>query len=189
MTPQELFQAAKLQFPTVDFQQGEAGDSWILVPAAEIYAVLQFFKEKYGMSYLATLAGIDYGEQLAVAYIIRSLKSKDQAIIKVLLPRDNPEIPTVTSLFGVAEWFEREAFDLVGIRFLNHPDLRRLMMPEDWPGHPLRKDFVPPEEYHGIPCERPDTHELLSPLYPKPEPAAEQPAESAKPVDKEGQSA
>jgi NADH-quinone oxidoreductase subunit C len=76
-------------------------------------------------------------------------------------------IASAVPLFAAAEWFERETFDLLGIQFENHPDLRRLLLPEDWDGHPLRKDYQPPTEYHGIPADRPDAHALLDSLYPQ----------------------
>jgi NADH-quinone oxidoreductase subunit C len=68
--------------------------------------------------------------------------------------RDAPVVPSVAQVWAHAEWQEREAFDLLGVVFEGHPDLRRILMPEDWPGHPLRKDFVEPEEYHGISTSR-----------------------------------
>src|SRR6266850_2614244 len=68
--------------------------------------------------------------------------------------RDAPVVPSVASIWNHAEWQEREVFDLLGVTFERHPDLRRILMPEDWPGHPLRKDFVEPEEWHGISTSR-----------------------------------
>jgi NADH-quinone oxidoreductase subunit C len=69
-------------------------------------------------------------------------------------PRDNPVVQTVENVWKAANWLEREIYDLLGVVFTGHCDLRRLLMPEDWIGYPLRKDFVEPEEYHGINTRR-----------------------------------
>ena len=70
------------------------------------------------------------------------------------MSRDNPTMPTVSGVWRTAIWQEREIFDLLGVVFEGHPDLRRILLPEDWVGHPLRKDFVEPTEYHGISTKR-----------------------------------
>jgi NADH-quinone oxidoreductase subunit C len=72
---------------------------------------------------------------------------------KLRVDRQNPVAPSVTSIWKGADWHERETYDLVGIRFEGHPDLRRILLPEDWAGHPLRKDYEYPDEYQGIPLK------------------------------------
>jgi len=81
----------------------------------------------------------------------------------VVTNRDNPVIPTVSKTWPAADWHEREAFDLMGIRFAGHPDLRRILCADDWVGHPLRKDYEFPREYHGIPATT--EYELTNPHH------------------------
>ena len=76
--------------------------------------------------------------------------------LKVRVPRDKPEVPTVMDLWVGADWHERETFDLVGIRFTGRKDLQRILLPEDWPGHPLQKDWAFPAAYHGVPIVPPE---------------------------------
>ena len=79
--------------------------------------------------------------------------------LKVRVPREKPEVPSVMDLWTGADWHERETFDLVGIRFTGRPELTRILLPEDWPGHPLRKDWDWPSDYHGIPIISPEEQE------------------------------
>jgi len=88
-----------------------------------------------------------------VLYHLRSLQHHWVLAVKVQLPAENPEVDTVADVWPAANWHERETFDLVGIRFRGHPDLRRILLPQDWEGHPLRKDYVFPSEYQGISLE------------------------------------
>lgn len=102
---------------------------------------------------LACLTGIDNGPEvniMEVIYALNSLPKSHRLTLKVELPRDKPEIESVSSIWRTANWHEREAFDLLGIHFKNHPDLRRILMPTDWVGHPLRKDYQEQETYHGV---------------------------------------
>jgi NADH-quinone oxidoreductase subunit C len=163
MTANEIQSALQSLLPAakIELQQGQAGDPWLLVQPVDLIQVIQILKNNLAMNYLACLSGIDYETALGVVYQIRSLAGKFEVMIKVLIPKDNPALSSLTQLYPAAEWFEREAYDLVGIQFQGHPDLRRIMMPDDWIGHPLRKDYQAPQDYHGIPCDRPDPHQLL----------------------------
>lgn len=108
--------------------------------------------------YLSCLTGIDNGlkeNTLEIIYHLFSIPFEHHFIIKVILPRNAkdepiPEVESISSIWQTANWHEREAYDLVGINFLNHPDLRRILLPADWEGHPLRKDYEEQEYYHGI---------------------------------------
>lgn len=105
---------------------------------------------------LSCITGIDNGEQAAtmeVVYNLYSIPFNHHLMIKVVLPRDKPEIESVNHIWKTANWQEREIFDMYGIHFKNHPDLRRILMPADWEGHPLRKDYKHQEYYRGIKVE------------------------------------
>jgi len=100
---------------------------------------------------LMCLSGLDWPDRNEVVYNLHSFKHSHKVNLKVRCPKEDPVIPTVSGIWPTAEWHEREAFDLIGIRFEGHPDLRRILLPEDWEGHPLRKDYKPPERWHEIP--------------------------------------
>lgn len=167
-----------------EVQKGEAGQPWILVPPSAVVRMIEFLKAECGVDYLANLSAVDYESSFAVVYQLRSLAAKFDVMLKTSLDKEAPSVPTISHIFGAADWFERESYDLLGIQFENHPDLRRIMMPEDWAGHPLRKDYTQPEEYRGIPCTRPDSHQLFETL-PAKAPAPQEKSDA--PVDaKEG---
>lgn len=105
---------------------------------------------------LSCVTGMDNGAEAAtmeVAYNLYSIPFNHHLMIKVVLPRDKPEIESVSSIWKTANWQEREIFDMYGIYFKNHPDLRRILMPADWEGHPLRKDYKQQEYYRDIKVE------------------------------------
>lgn len=102
---------------------------------------------------LACLTGIDNGEETGTMEVIYHLYSIPYDIhlgLSAELERKDPRIESVTEIWKGANWHEREAFDLLGIEFMNHPDLRRILMPDDWEGFPLRKDYKEQERYHDI---------------------------------------
>jgi len=99
---------------------------------------------EFGLSYLSFVSGIDRPDSgdIEVLYHLYSLQTQDELALKVRVPRDQAAVPSVTGIWDGANWHEREAYDLLGITFDGHPDLRRIMMTDDWIGHPLRKDYV-----------------------------------------------
>jgi NADH-quinone oxidoreductase subunit C len=107
-------------------------------------AVLQFLRDEHSTSfnYLQNASAIDYETHLEVVFHLQSLEEKEMIAVKVKLNHEDAELPTATGLFSAANWNEREMFDLMGITFTGHPDLKRILLPDDWVGHPLRKDYV-----------------------------------------------
>jgi NADH-quinone oxidoreductase subunit C len=120
-------------------------------------AELLYHEPQLRFDWLACLSGVDYVAQdkLAVVYDLWSTQWKHRLAVKVFCPRQQPHVPSVCDLWRAADWHEREAYDLLGIIFDGHPDLRRILCADDWEGHPLRKDYVFPAEYHGIPATAP----------------------------------
>ena len=108
--------------------------------------------------FLSCLSGVDYGveqQKFGVVYHLASIIKNHTLVLKVVQENDRDEenLPTfksISSVYKAAEWHEREAFDMVGIYFENHPDLRRILLPDDWNGFPLRKDYKTAEQYHNI---------------------------------------
>jgi NADH-quinone oxidoreductase subunit C len=102
------------------------------------------------------MSGVDFLKEgkLQVVSHLYSYPHRHSLVVKVDVPRENPTLPSLEGVWKAANWQEREIYDLVGVIFTDHSDLRRILMPEDWVGHPLRKDFVEPEDYHGISTRR-----------------------------------
>ena len=97
--------------------------------------------KEMGFDNLSVITGIDYVDRFEVIYNFLSYKKKQNLVLKVILPHENPSIESLSSIWKVADWLERETYDLVGIKFKNHPNLKRILLPEGWQGHPLRKDY------------------------------------------------
>ncbi|TJY41901.1 NADH-quinone oxidoreductase subunit C [Cohnella pontilimi] len=99
--------------------------------------------QELGCHYLRNVSGVDYETYMEVVYYPLNMERRETYCIKVRTDREQPSVPSVTPIWETANWNEREIFDLLGVDFPGHPDLRRIMMPDDWVGHPLRKDYVP----------------------------------------------
>jgi NADH-quinone oxidoreductase subunit C len=115
-----------------------------LVPLDEILDLCRWLRDnpEFDMAYLSFVSAIDWSDHFDVVYHLASLVRGHAVVLKVAIPRNDPRIPSVTGLWQGADWHEREAYDLFGIEFEAHPNLRRIMMSPDWKGHPLRKDYV-----------------------------------------------
>jgi NADH-quinone oxidoreductase subunit C len=173
MSGQAFLDRLKAQFPTgITGHNLTATDPWIEVAPDQLVAVAKYLRDEPDLRFamLNCVSGVDYLEpdpkkaakndwqpHVEVVYHLSSIVHKTTLVVKVILPRwkdDKPgELPEVQSVAGVwstANWHEREVFDLTGVRFIGHPDMRRILCPEDWIGHPLRKDYEMPLEYHGI---------------------------------------
>ncbi|MSP26617.1 MAG: NADH-quinone oxidoreductase subunit C [Myxococcales bacterium] len=171
MKAEEIFEKVRAKFAgdvATGFNDGKGGDrdAWFLVEPYRIEDVATFLKTdpELHFDYLECVTGIDYPDdkQIRVVYHVYSYVKRHRIVLKCLLDREDPALPTVSSVWPTANWQERECFDLLGVLFDGHPDLRRLLLPDDWEGHPLRKDYVEADEYHGIPTTRPNPIELFA---------------------------
>lgn len=154
---QRQFGASKIQY--ID----KAKQSTILVDVEILVPLCQYLRDSpaYYFDFLSNITAIDYypANKFAVVYNLASLPYQQQLTIRVELALEDrnhnnlPEIPSVSTVWRTADWHEREAFDLMGIYFTGHPDLRRILLPDDWEGFPLRKDYEDAESYHGIPIK------------------------------------
>ncbi len=156
MTPQEIYTRLKDQFGESVLSFEEAiGDPYILVKPEAIADIGHYLAEDEGLAFdsLMCLSGVDLNAKdtdLAVVYHLYSMTLRHKIVLKVIVPKENPQMPTVEHIWKTANWHEREAYDLYGIVFEGHSDLRRILLPDDWEGYPLRKDFKEPDFYRGM---------------------------------------
>ena len=156
MTSQQIVQALSDKFGakiTASFPDDK--HPRVHVSAQDWRAVAEFLYREPSLKFdwLANHSGVDYvaDDQMCCVYDLWSFDHRHSFAVKVYCPREDPAIPSVVDLWPAADWHEREAYDLFGIRFPGHPDLRRILCADDWEGFPLRKDYAFPREYHGIP--------------------------------------
>jgi len=150
----------------------EALDPWIEVAVEHLADVCLYLRDEPDLRFnmLHCVTGVDYFQpdekkaaladwqpHIELIYHLSSLIHKHRLVLKACLPRwkndlpgELPEVPSVAGIWRTADWHEREVFDLSGVRFTGHPNLQRILCPDDWVGHPLRKDYESPDEYKGI---------------------------------------
>lgn len=156
--PKEIMQAALQSVVDSLEKQFQAessqfrGQVSLLIAAEHILAACKALKEEHAFERLAALTAVDYWPQpeprFHVVYQFHSFAKKQRLEIRVPLEGDEPILESIIPVYPSADWHERELWDMFGIRFSNHPDLRRILMPEDWEGHPLRKDY--PLDYEEV---------------------------------------
>lgn len=150
---------------------------YIAVKPSRIREIARFLRDEHHFESLMCLSGLDTRglrvstkpipadapkgtkpeaavEEFAVVYHLASMKTGAKIALRVGLGLENPTVPTVSDIWRVANWHEREAYDMFGIKFEGHPDLKRILCPDDWEGFPLRKDYKMPDHYRNIPHER-----------------------------------
>lgn len=154
---EEIFQLLKDNFPesNLELKTDQPTEPVLLVSPNEIDKMSVFLHDNQELQFdsLVLLSGVDEvkANLLSVYYHIESTSLKHKIVLKVVTDRSNPEVNSVISVWKGADWHEREAYDMYGIKFTNHPDLRRILMPYDWEaGYPLRKDYENPEFYQGM---------------------------------------
>lgn len=155
MTPEDMHQKLQAQFgERVLAFYGDARDPYVVVEAAAMHEIGAYLRHDAELQFdlLMCLSGVDYGPEktLGVVYHLASMSHRHKLTLRVEVPRDGGVVPTVSDIWRTAEWHEREAYDMFGMQFANHPDHRRILLPDDWDGFPLRKDYAVQEFYHGI---------------------------------------
>lgn len=169
-TREEIFNILKQEFPqdVLEFQNIPT-EPIITVNPLEVHKISHFLRDTEALEFdtLMCLSGVDdangekitepdgsvtiKGGTLSVYFHLHSMKLDHKITLKASTPREEPEVESVESIWKCADWHEREVFDMYGIVFLHHPDLRRILMPYDWEaGYPLRKDYKNPEFYQGM---------------------------------------
>lgn len=149
MTNEALQQKIESWFPDpeaagLSFYEEESQFLNVSINPSELYGFMSRLKsdEATQLDYLFCLTGVDWGEDLGVNYHLESTVYRHQLVVRVRTPdRENPSFPTVSSIWRTAEFHEREVFDLFGITFTNHPNMKHLILTEEWEGYPLRKDY------------------------------------------------
>jgi len=155
MSPEDIHQKLQAQFGDLVREfNGEAHDPYVVVDAAAMHAIGAYLRHDDDLQFdsLMCLSGVDYGPEktLGVVYHLASMRHRHKLTVKVDVAREGGSVPSVSDIWRTAEWHEREAHDMCGMRFENHPDHRRILLPDDWEGFPLRKDYEVQEFYHGI---------------------------------------
>ena len=154
MTFDDLRSAISEQFNNEVLDQPESDKKVLYLKPKEWNKIASHLHsdEMFSLDQLECLTGVDLGEDqpLEVRYNLFSMKHKHKLEIRISTDRNNPNIPSVEQIWRMADWFEREAYDMYGIKFEDHRDMKRILCPDDWEGWPLRKDYSVQETYHGI---------------------------------------
>lgn len=160
MEAQEIYQKLQSKFgeSIIEFREAETLNPTVVINPGSVNEICTFLHSDESMQFdsLMNLAGYDPGgeAELEVIYHFYSTSLDHYITVKALTSRKTPAVSSIAALYRTADWHEREAYDMFGIGFEGHPDLKRILLEEDWEGFPLRKDYVPAEFYRGMRIEK-----------------------------------
>ena len=154
MNAQEIHSRLKARFGDGigEWTAPEAGDPFIQVQPTYLREVSRFLRDEVDLrfDFLRLISAVDWTDRLSSAYHLYSYEHNHAVTLRVDLLRAAPRVGSVADVWPAADWHEREAYDLMGIVYEGHPALKRILLPDDWAGYPLRKDYKAPEEYNGV---------------------------------------
>jgi NADH-quinone oxidoreductase subunit C len=160
MQKDELIERIKKRLAdgAVSVSEMKNNDVMVVVNKDQLATAMAILKNDSSLQFatLMSQSGVDYKDKLAVIVNLYSALLRRKITVKAFLDRENPEVESLLPLFRGIDWYERETYDMFGIRFLGHSNLKRLLLPDDWEGFPLRKDYVYPSSYNGIDTGRTD---------------------------------
>ncbi len=185
MTPEEIHKRLSKEIgEEIEWQEG-ACDSCAVVSLDKWVEACSLARTDAGLQFdfLRSFSGVDRPDENKIEIVAHlfSYQRRHSFVLKTSVDRSRPSMKSISEIWPAAVWYERECFDLLGITFLGNPDLRRIMLPEDWVGHPLRKDYEEGSAYHGIPTTRPG-YEKAKPKKAKKKKAKDKPKDGSKEV-------
>lgn len=156
MSPQDIFQLLRETFgeqAVLEFVETGC-DPFVVLDRSRLVEICRFLRDdsRLDFAHLSLVTGLDWPEHFeSVAHLV-SYSHHHHLTVKVRMPKaeGEPRCPSLSPVWRAADWHEREQYDMLGIIYEGHPDLRRILLAEDWEGFPLRKDYVPPAEYNGV---------------------------------------
>lgn len=156
MDIEEICSVLKSELMISELQvKAQATPETLIIQPADLFSIASFLheNERFYFDLLSCITGIDNGAEsgtMELVYHLYSIPKGFSLGLALELKRENPEVSSLSKVWRAANWLEREQYDLMGINFLDHPDLRRILLPNDWEGHPLRKDYELQAYYHGV---------------------------------------
>ncbi|MFH1103112.1 MAG: NADH-quinone oxidoreductase subunit C [Pseudomonadota bacterium] len=143
----------------------ETRNPYIKINSDHIQTICTFlrYNPNTNFVFLSSIAGVDYPQrnEIDIVYHLFSPLLNNLCVLKTSVPRGLPELESLESVWKVANWFEREIYDLLGVRFIGHSNLKRILLPDDWEGYPLRKDYKEKNAYHDMETTRQDPLKVL----------------------------
>jgi len=151
---EKIVKMIRKEEPEVLLRTEEEGQFPVLrVERDRVVPVLRLLRDDFGFESLMCETASDRGDRIDLIYHLFSTPHRETLVVKTVLSREKPQVETAEDVWKSANWYEREIFDLFGVEFIGHSDLVRILLPQDWGGHHMRKDYRPAPEYHGMKIE------------------------------------